>query len=221
VKIAILGGSFNPLHIGHAMLAETVVKELKYDKVLFIPTCIPPHKEIMDGATTLQRLDMVRAFCNSEKSASYELEDCEVKRGGVSYTCDTLAYLEEKYKGLHEGKFGLIMGEEIASEFEKWKNPEQIVSLADLIIVPRSSANHQSSAKSHKNTPTGSYKGDFNVGFNKETFKYPFVMLRDELIRLSSTEIRNRIAENKSFKYLVPPAVFDYIEENGIFTCKN
>ena len=76
MKIAILGGSFNPLHIGHAMLAESVIKELSYDKVIFIPTGKPPHKQIMEGAKPEQRLEMVRAFCQSEKSGLFDVDDC-------------------------------------------------------------------------------------------------------------------------------------------------
>lgn len=219
MKIAILGGSFNPLHVGHAMLAETVIKEMGYDKVLFVPACIPPHKEIKDGATTAQRLEMVKVFCMSEKSGCFELEPCEVERGGVSYTYDTLLYICEKYKDLLTAKPGLIMGEEIAAEFNKWKNPEGIVELADLIIVPRKQDYLPAKAEvqNHKNKPTGLYNGDFNTVFNKEAFAWPCRVLSEAMLSVSSTEIRTRIAEGKSFKYLVPPAVFDYIENDGLY----
>jgi len=217
VKIAILGGSFNPLHIGHAMLAESVIKELAYDKVIFIPTGKPPHKQIMEGASPEERFEMVRAFCQSEKSGLFEVEDCEVKREGLSYTCDTLSYITEKYKGQLDEKPGLIMGEEIASQFEKWKNPDQIVSMADLIIVPRKADYEISSHTQHDNVPMGNYDKDYKVKFDKESFKYPCKCLKEAMITISSTEIRRRISENRSYKYLVPPAVFDYIERNSLY----
>lgn len=221
MKIAILGGSFNPLHIGHAMLAESVIKELHYDRVLFIPTGRPPHKQIMEGASPEQRLEMVKAFCQSEKSGNFQVEDCEVRRDGISYTCDTLQYLTKKYKDQIEGKFGLIMGEEIAAEFEKWKNPDQIVSMAHLIIVPREADYSTLIHNQHKNKTSGAYEGDFKITFDKEKFKYPSTCLKDPLVKLSSTEIRRRIAENRAYKYLVPEPVFDYIERNAIYKSSN
>ena len=93
MKIAILGGSFNPLHIGHAMLAESVIKELSYDKVIFIPTGKPPHKQIMEGAAPEQRLEMVRAFCEDNKVADIcrVLSKSEVYAGNLA-KCDAVFY---------------------------------------------------------------------------------------------------------------------------------
>ena len=98
MKIAILGGSFNPLHIGHAFLADSMICDYGYDKVLFVPTCIPPHKEIASGISTEHRLGLVKAFCSSVSGGIFELEPCEVERGGISYTVDTLEYIKKKYK---------------------------------------------------------------------------------------------------------------------------
>ena len=134
MKIAVFGGSFNPLHIGHATVAETLVKEYGYDKVLFVPTFIAPHKEIAGCISAEHRLGMIKAFCAADGNGAFEAEDCEIKRGGVSYTCDTLEYLKTKFEKVLDGKFALVMGEEIASEFYKWKNPDKISSLADFII---------------------------------------------------------------------------------------
>jgi len=217
VKIAILGGSFNPLHNGHAMLADTIIKELGYNKVLFIPTCVPPHKEISGGATTQQRLEIVKAFCDSEESGCFELETCEVDRGGISYTYDTLTFIVEKYKNEIEGKPALLMGEEIAAEFHKWKNPDQIAEIADLIIVPRYPYYFGHCVDAFKNKPTGRYEGDFNSTFDSRTFKYPHKYLGIPMLPVSSTEIRGRIAAKKSFKYLIPSAVFDYIEKTKAY----
>lgn len=217
MKIAIFGGSFNPLHIGHAMLADTIMKELGYDKIFFVPTCIPPHKEIHGGASTAQRLEIVTAFCKSEAHNYFEVEPCEIERGGVSFTIDTVRYLTEKYKLQLEGKIALLMGEEIAAEFDKWKDPDKIAELCDLIIVPRYPDYFGQKISEVKNTPIGNYSGDFKVKFKKENFKYPCKVLDIPLIPVSSTEIRGRIASGLSFKYLVPPAVFDYIEENHLY----
>lgn len=223
MKLAILGGSFNPLHIGHAMLAETVIKEFDYDKVLFIPTCIPPHKEIQGGSSTEQRLQMVKNFCESYNKVCgkdyFELEPCEVERGGVSYTYDTLTYIHEKYKGVIEGNPGLIMGEEIAAEFYHWKNAEQVAKMADIIIVPRYPSIYftEQNENSTVNKPTGEYKGDFKSTFDLANFNYPYKRIKNPMVPVSSTEIRFRVANDKSFRYLVPDSIFDYIKKENLY----
>ena len=224
MRIAILGGSFNPLHIGHVMLCDTMIKEYGYDKVILIPTCIPPHKEIavdkngVKSATTQQRFEMVKAFCESDKE-HFIAEDCEIKRGGVSYTSDTLQYITNKYSKEISGKVSLLMGEEIAAEFHKWHDVATIIRLADLVIVPRSLDYNKSEVQT-KNKPTGEYEGDFAVSFDKDKFNYPFTMLKEGMLSVSSTDIRNRIANKKSYKYLVPPEVFEYIENNKLYRKK-
>lgn len=217
MKLAILGGSFNPLHIAHAMLAETAVHELGYDKVLFIPTFIPPHKELSGTVSAKERLEMVRVFCEREGNGHFELEPCEVERGGVSYTYDTLCYLLEKYKGQIEGKPALLMGEEIAAQFSKWKNAAQVAQMADLIISPRYPDFFSTTHKTSVNKASGHYDGDFEVHFDEKSFGFPCKVLDEPLLPVSSTQIRQRALCAKSFKYLVPSAVFDYIIKHKLY----
>lgn len=217
MKIAILGGSFNPIHIGHAMLADTVVKELGYDKVLFVPTFMPPHKEINGMATAQQRFEMVQRFCDSVPGNIFEAEDCEIRRGGISYTVDTVKYLTQKYDGVLSAKIALLMGEEIAAEFDKWKSPDEIAKFCDFIIFPRNEVAQNHHSCSFHNTPSGNYKGDFQVKFDKEKFKYPCTVLSEPILPVSSTNIRERISFGRSFEYLVPTAVFNYILEKGLY----
>jgi len=217
MRVAIFGGSFNPLHIGHAMLADTIVNELKYDKVLFVPTCVPPHKEINAKVTVRHRVEMVQAFCNSVPDNVFELETCEIDRGGISYTVDTIAYILKKYEGQLDEKPGLLMGEEIAAEFHKWKNPDVIAKYADLIIVPRYPDYYGFKSDKFKNTPIGNYCGDFKTKFDIRTFGYPCKYLEIPILTVSSTEIRARRASGKSYKYLVPSPVFDYIESHNLY----
>ncbi len=208
-----LGGSFNPLHLGHAMLADTMVKEYGVDKVLFIPTNIPPHKIINAKVSTQDRLEMLKEFCKTDEH--FECEDCEIKRGGISYTVDTLEYLHKKYG--ENAQLCLLMGQEIASEFHKWKAPERIVDLATLYIVPRTNVCYSKLNNEIKNTPSGHYKGDFNMEFDKDTFEYPCVYLSSSMVQISSTEIRSRIENNQSYRYLVPQKVFEYIREHNLY----
>lgn len=217
MKIAVLGGSFNPLHNGHVLLARAVLKEFDYDKFFFVPTFIPPHKKIVCGFSATQRFEMTDLFCKTEGERFFA-DDCEIKRGGVSYTIDTLTYFLEKYRNENgenkiEGKIGLIMGEEIAAEFEKWKNPLEICKIADLIIAPRNCDYSKNDVANAKNNPDENYCGDFNKKFSEKNFAFPFKMLKNPVARVSSTEIRNRILKNLDFKDLVPPVVYDYLLE--------
>lgn len=217
MKVAILGGSFNPFHIGHAMVGETMIKEYGYDKVLYIPTYIPPHKEIAGGISAEHRLNMIKVFCNSYKEGFFEAEDCEIKRGGISYTVDTLEYITQKYSGIIEGKPALLMGSEMAAEFHKWYRVERIVELADLVIVPRFPDLMNKDGQGFHNRPSGLYKGDFNTEFDEDKFGFKCTVLMEPMLPLSSTNIRGRIGENRSFRYLVPAPVFEYICENGLY----
>lgn len=221
MKLAVLGGSFNPLHIGHAMVADTVCTELGYDKVLFVPTYIPPHKMINSSITAQERYKMVDFFCKEEGSGRFEAESCEIDRGGVSYTADTLEYLSEKYFGKFEGKLGLILGEESAAEFRKWKNPEKILKLADLIVARRKPLSNENETLAFSNKASGQFEGDFKVSFNPQKIDFPFIMLENALLPVSSTEVRSRIGEGKSWKYMVPSAIYDIINREYLGKYKN
>lgn len=217
MRIAVFGGSFNPLHNGHAMLADTIVKELHYDKVLFVPTFIPPHKIVNESIAAEHRLGMIKAFCHSVPDNVFVAEDCEIRRGGVSYTFDTLTFLAEKYKNLLDGKLSFVMGDEVAAEFHKWKNPEGIAQIADFIITHRYPDAGVLESKLVKNNPGKDYAGDFKARFDEKKFGYPCLYLKEPMLPVSSTQIRGRILENRSFKYLIPPAVYDYIKEHKLY----
>lgn len=217
LRIALLGGTFNPLHIGHAMLAETAVEELGYDKVLIVPTFIPPHKILSNAVSPEDRLGMVCAFCAA--SEHFTAESCEITRGGVSYTYDTLQYVVGKYKDTLEGKPALIIGQETAAEFDKWYRAADVARTADIIIARRFGDDGADTA-AFKNKPAGAYTGGYFSDSAAETFPYPHVMLANPVIPLSSTEIRARIAEGKSWRYLVPEPVFQYIIERKLYGYK-
>jgi nicotinate (nicotinamide) nucleotide adenylyltransferase len=214
VKIALLGGTFNPLHIGHAMLAETAVKELGYDTVLIIPAFIPPHKIPSGSVSAEDRLGMVRAFC--ERSDAFTAEPCEITRRGVSYTYDTLEYVCGKYADVIEGKPAIIIGQETAAEFGKWYRAPDVARLADIVIACRGRTGNGGD-EGFKNEPSGTYTGDFAPGEAGAGFPYPCTMLDNPELPVSSTEIRARIAQGKSWRYLVPESVFQYIIERKLY----
>lgn len=219
MKIAVLGGSFNPLHNGHAMLADTVIREYGFDKILFVPTYNPPHKQINSKISPEHRLAMLKKFCQEEGNGHFEVECCEMDRGGISYTSDTVQFLTEKYKSVLDGKLHFIMGEEVAAEFHKWHEPDVIAQYADFIITRRfpSYDAFLSNNKTVKNTPVGAYTGDFSVSFDKEKFGHPCIFIENPMLPVSSTDVRNRVVDGKSFRYLVPRSIFEYINHYGLY----
>ncbi|MFA6856226.1 MAG: nicotinate (nicotinamide) nucleotide adenylyltransferase [Treponema sp.] len=218
LRIALLGGTFNPLHNGHAMLAETAVKELGYDKILIVPAFIPPHKIPSGTVMPEDRLGMVQAFCAD--SDHFAAEDCEIMRGGVSYTYDTLQYIIQKYKNIIEGKPAFIVGQETAAEFDKWYHAADVAGMADIIIARRNDDNRGNDTAAFGNKPAGTYTGGFNSSFRAGLFQYPCILLNNPVMSVSSTEIRTRIAGGKSWRYLVPEPVFQYIIERKLYGYK-
>ena len=182
-----------------------------------MPTFIPPHKIVNESIAAEHRLGMIKAFCHSVPDNVFVAEDCEIRRGGVSYTFDTLTFLAEKYKNLLDGKLSFVMGDEVAAEFHKWKNPEGIAQIADFIITHRYPDAGVLESKLVKNNPGKDYAGDFKARFDEKKFGYPCLYLKEPMLPVSSTQIRGRILENRSFKYLIPPAVYDYIKEHKLY----
>ena len=191
MKIAILGGTFNPIHIGHLMLAEDVRKEFGYDKILFIPACVPPHKIYQACVSDADRLEMIRLAISD--NPYFDVDTCELERKGVSYTIDTIYDLESRYQDRIEGKIGLIIGDDLLSGFESWHLADALALRVRLIVGRRLSSV----------LPMES--------------KFPFSPLSNSILPISSSDIRNRIKNNKSWRYLVPDSVFQYINDRNLY----
>jgi len=189
MRIALLGGSFNPPHIGHVILAEEILKTLDYDHVLFIPANIPPHKEPKGDPGTAMRLAMLRAAL--EGWPEFAIEQCELERAGISYTIDTLRQISREYS--FDGKPGLVIGDDLARDFLKvWKDPELILEYADIIVAHREHAEELSLPYAHR-------------------------YVENLIIPVSSTLVRERIAKHGAWKSLVPPGVQKMIEAYGLY----
>ena len=192
MRIAILGGSFNPVHNAHLALADAVHRALGYDRVLFVPASIPPHKELDSGATAEDRIAMLRLAI---ADASFlEVEDCEIVRGGISYTIDTVAYLEEKYRDRLEGKIALVIGEDLVAGFDTWKDAQILAERTDVIVARRP------------------LEGD-----RPAKFPYRHTALENSLLPISSSGIREAVRLGKSWRYLVPDGVYRYIVEHILY----
>ncbi len=222
MRLAIYGGSFNPVHCGHLAVADTAL-ELGYDKILFVPTFIPPHKQLSGSVSPSSRLAMLEAAIAG--NPKFEIEPCEIQRGGISYTIDTVRFLKEKYRGDLRGKIGLIIGQEIAAEFGKWKNSDEVAAFCDIIIANRKNFGDRRQACSATNKPRGDFVGGVDaqghfMDIDESKFKWGHVELKNLILSFSSTDVRNRIAQGKSWRYLVPPAVYDYIVANRLYGYK-
>lgn len=195
MRLAVLGGSYNPIHIGHLMLADAVALRYGYDTVAFVPAFLSPFKDGHSGCTAEDRLAMVK-LAIADNPAFY-CEPCEIQRQGVSYTIDTLKFLKKKFPEC-EGKIGLIIGDDLLEGFSGWREAEHIPDYADIIvgnrIIDRYSTIQASSAG-----------------------KVPHLRVDNALLPVSSSGIRAAIKEKKSWRYLVPSAVYSYIKEHKLY----
>lgn len=219
MRIAVLGGSFNPIHVGHLILASNVASELGYDKVIFVPTGNPPHKQMENGGqkapSAKDRFNMVRLAVKGDRR--FAVDDCEIKREGKSYTFDTITYLEEKYGASLEGKIGLIMGDDLLPGFHLWHRAEELSRKCDLILALRKS---QSENKGFENHATGEYaniENSENFDYTKDSLFENAIRLQNPVVTVSSTQIRSLASRGQSLEYLVPQKVFKYIRKRKIY----
>ena len=129
-RTGVLGGSFNPIHYGHLLLADDVLESLGLDRILFVPTGVPPHKSAADLAPAADRYAMVKLAVASHPR--FEVSDLELRRPGPSYTVDTLEALRRP-----GGELFLIVGSETFLDLLAWREPKRIAGLARLTVVPR------------------------------------------------------------------------------------
>lgn len=208
MRIAIFGGTFNPLHNGHALVGDVLSCEMKFDKVLFVPTGQPPHKIEQSTIPAKTRLDMVQQFCYT--NPCFQCEDCEVSKGGISYTIDTVHYLMQKYPG---ADFTLVMGQDVAQQFPKWKSSSEIAEICHFLIAARELSFVPTD---FCNKPCGEYV-DPLLCTDKPFFLADAEKMDNPVLSVSSSEIRYRIANSKAWRYMVPEPIYRYIVENHLY----
>lgn len=198
MKIGIIGGTFDPIHNGHLIIAEYARTHLKLDKVIFIPVGIAPHKDNNKITNAKSRVEMINL---SIKSNPYFYQSLiEVKRDNVTYTVDTLTSLKEEYP---ENEFYFIMGGDSILEIESWKDHKKLMKICNFIVLDRDHITRE----------------DINLKVSELKLLYGMdtQVIRSPLIEISSTEIRNRIKKGLSIKYLVPESVENYIKDNELY----
>lgn len=194
-RIGVLGGAFNPIHLAHLIIAEDVRQQMHLDKILFIPYSKPPHKDHEELIEAKDRMNMINLAISDNKY--FEASDIEIKRGknSVTYTVDTLMELREIYKA-EQVKIYLIIGIDNLIELHTWKDPGKLFLLSEVVVINRPGYLIQD------------VKNDCDRQVN-------FVPAPN--IDISSTDIRFKVKEKKSIKYLVPKEVEEYIIKNKLY----
>jgi nicotinate-nucleotide adenylyltransferase len=185
MNIGVFGGTFNPPHLGHFIVAERVREELGLGKIILIPSCISPHKQHTVATDPAYRLEMTQLAALGQQF--FEASPLEVERGGISYTVDTLEQLAQSYAGdtLH-----LLVGMDNIPEFGSWKEPERIARLAKIVVMTRPG---------------------YTMNELPDGLRNAITVCRVPEIGISSREIRERVSGGKSIHFLVSKPVESYI----------
>lgn len=196
-KYGIFGGSFNPIHYGHLMICEYIKEEMGLDKVIFIPTGNPPHKDL--GVSAEDRYEMVRLAISP--NPDFEISDIETTRVDLSYTVDTIRELKKIYK---EEKLYFLIGLDSLFQLKTWKKIDDLSQEIEFVVALR---------------PGYIDKEEINreIDFLRDNFGTKINLIKTPLYEISSTDLRDRIHEGKSLRYLIPKKVLDYIEESGFY----
>ncbi len=193
-RIAIFGGSFDPIHTGHILIAEAAVAQFTLDTVLFIPATRSPHKQSKLNAPGRHRLAMVKAAIRGRRGLSWD--DVEINRGGLSFTIDTIIDIAKRYP---DARIYLLIGSDNLRTFHDWKDPDRIMRHVHLIVYTR-----------WTHPVTKRLLGQWNAR-----------LLKGPEIFISSTAIRQRLSSGRTVRYFVPPSVERYIRRHRLYTTRS
>ena len=189
--VGILGGTFNPIHLGHLFIAQDALEQCRLERVLFVPTAMPPHKPLAGKISAAHRLRMLKfAIAGNERFA---VDDLEIRRGGKSYSVETLMELRRRQPS---ADFYFIIGTDSLAELHLWRNVEQLVKLCRFLVFAR---------PGYTAKPAASLTG------------LRYKLFSTHPTEISSQEIRARAARGRSIRYLVPDAVRQYIERQQLY----
>ncbi len=188
MKVGILGGTFNPIHIGHLVLADEVRQKLALDKVFFIPVHLPVHKEAKDLLPAQERLRMVKLALKD--NPYFEALDLELKRKGKSYSIDTLRSLRQAYPQIK--KLFFIVGSDALGYLESWKDIDEVMKLAKFVVASRPNYPLENPPKN-------------------------ILTLVIESVDISGFRLRQRLKNNETVRYYLPKEVYNYIERKGLY----
>jgi nicotinate-nucleotide adenylyltransferase len=197
VRIGILGGTFNPPHLGHLVCAQEAYLQLHLDRVMVIPASIPPHKPVEDEPGAAHRLELCRLAFQRDESR-FAVSDLEIRREGTSYTVDTLQALHSSEP---DSELYLIVGADIAAGLPKWRDPERVLSLATVAVAQRPGTGPEAVEQALSKLEGGERARFFDM----------------PEIGVSSTMLRNRVREGQPIRYLTTDAVSGYVARHNLY----
>ncbi|MCM3133928.1 nicotinate-nucleotide adenylyltransferase [Paenibacillus polysaccharolyticus] len=195
MKIGLMGGTFDPIHMGHLLAAEAARDSHALDEIWFMPSHVPPHKPSA-GATGQQRLEMTEAAV--KQAPQYEVLGIEMELGGVSYTIDTM---RELWRRFPEHEFYFIIGADMVNYLPKWEEIEELASRLTFIGVGRPGF-------------------QLHLDDLPDALQGRVLLAEMPLVDISSTAIRRRLAKGHSVRFMIPDAVHQYIVRSGLYGTK-
>lgn len=199
-RLGILGGTFDPPHYAHLILAQHAYEELKLDRVLFVPAGVPPHKQTT-RTTADDRVEMLRLAINGEPH--FRMSRVEIDRPGPHYTIDTVRIIQEQNP---DSELFFIMGEDVYRDLINWDRPQEMFESVKLAVAVM--------------RRPGTQKNELRLDMHKDTIpelEQHAILLSSPLVEFSSTDIVDRLYKGRSVRYMVPESVLVYIEENGLY----
>lgn len=190
MRIGVFGGTFDPPHVGHLLVATDAYERLALDRLIFVPAGTQPLKADRESAPAALRLEMVRRMIDGDPR--FEVDPLEIDRGGLSFMVDTLGALADRWR---DAELLLLVGEDVLTSFHRWREPERIRSLATMVVLARGD-----DATRGETLPGG-----------------PPQRLATRRIDVSSTEIRARVQAGQSIRGFVPESVADVIRSAGLY----
>lgn len=187
MNVGILGGTFNPIHIGHLILAEEIREKLELEKVIFVPARLPPHKKNKDIASPQTRFAMVQHAIKGNRH--FSVSDIEIKRQGLSYTIDTIREFKKLYP---KDELYFITGSDLLNYLAEWKDLKEIISIVKFVVATR-------------------------PGYPLEQIPSYIKTVAIRAVDISAFEVRQCIKKHTSYRYLVPDAVHSYITKRKIY----
>jgi len=200
-RIGLYGGSFNPIHHGHLIIARSIRERLDLDRVVFLPSRRPPHKGEGDLLEAEHRAEMVRLAIAGE--TGFEVSDYDLARDGPCYTIDTVQHFHARFGA--NGELFWMIGEDSLSELPTWRRAGELVNACRIVTAARSSVSRVDWA---------SLQRAFDA---QQVQKLRDGVLSTPIIDISSTEVRTRIQHGRSIRFLVPDSVADYIRERRLY----
>ncbi len=186
-RVGVLGGTFDPIHLGHLAIASEVCAELGLDQVLLVPANGQPFKEGMEAASPAHRLAMCRLVAEDDERLA--VSPVDIERGGTTYTVDTLMDLRAQRP---DAELFFITGADALARLDEWREPERLTELATFVGVTR-------------------------PGHSLVRLEWPHVLVEAPELAISSTDVRRRVRNGRPIRYLVPRRVAEYIAEHGLY----